>query len=515
MKYAWLQNYLDSVCDNAPQRKQLLTWLSLALVSHLYFIDQPSWNQLSRLALTRAIVEHGSFQIDDYHDPTGDKSWREGHFYCDKAPGVSFLAVPGYAIFAGLRLATGRELPTYQVEPLDPLDKASGNLPAPADMLPGDKLILSSSTRAALWAAKASAILPGLAFGLAALFWLARRLGASFSLAALVTATYGFATPAFAYATAFYGHRPTADGLLVAFALICSRPFTTTKARLVGICLGLAVLCEYPSAVPAIFLTLWVALRHGWRPLLQMVLCAAPFALLLAFYHWVAFGSPLSTGYDWVYLPEFADGMRVQYGIRAPDLNVLAELTFGSYRGIFTLCPVMLLATWGFLRSYPRFTSASMPNALGASAYASALAIIVFELCLSAGYYMWDGGAAFGPRHLLPALPFLSLGLVFSYRHAPRLTIALATISACIAWLATVARPEAPQTGHPVWDYAVSMALARGIDEAPSTLGHLVGLPGLWSLVPLLALWALAWPPPAKADLQSNDCESPPHSPTS
>ena len=40
-----------------------------------------------------------------------------------------------------------------------------------------------------------------------------------------------------------------------------------------------------------------------------------------------------------------------------------------------------------------------------------ALAIVVIVLSVNASYAYWDGGASTGPRHSVPAIPFLALGL--------------------------------------------------------------------------------------------------------
>ena len=61
---------------------------------YAYFYQGGGWNQNSRFDLTRALVEQGTASIDDYQANTGDKARVNGRFYCDKAPGVSFLAVP-------------------------------------------------------------------------------------------------------------------------------------------------------------------------------------------------------------------------------------------------------------------------------------------------------------------------------------------------------------------------------------------------------------------------------------
>src|SRR5207253_1799169 len=56
-------------------------------------------NQFSRFGLTVSLVEHGRVDIDDYHELTFDKAKKDGHYYCDKAPGLSLLAAPAYALF--------------------------------------------------------------------------------------------------------------------------------------------------------------------------------------------------------------------------------------------------------------------------------------------------------------------------------------------------------------------------------------------------------------------------------
>jgi hypothetical protein len=53
----------------------------------------------------------------------------------------------------------------------------------------------------------------------------------------------------------------------------------------------------------------------------------------------------------------------------------------------------------------------------------------VFYLLLNSGYFMWWGGASFGPRHLIPMLPFLGIPLVFIPRRLFPLVIILGVIS--------------------------------------------------------------------------------------
>ncbi|MEM9453939.1 MAG: hypothetical protein AAGF11_07155 [Myxococcota bacterium] len=484
----------------AEHRARLLP-LGVALtLTYGYFVGQPAWNQNSRLALTRALVEQRTTVIDRYHVTTGDKSYRDGHFYCDKAPGASWLATVPYALLYGLRRVTGGELPDVRVRPLDP----QGSVPEPDARQPGDALVYNLAHRIALYlCGLLTGVLPTVAAA-AAVFLLALRQAAGCPRTAVVVAlTFALATPAFPYATVFYGHALCGCALLWAFALVAlddPEPAADLAAGRrplwVGTLLGAAVVTEYPAAVPALMITGLALWRHGPSFGLRVVLGGIPWALALAAYHVAAFGHPLSTGYDFVYREEFAEGMRVRYGIHAPDPQALWQLLLGSYRGLFYLSPVLLLAAWGLWpRASLRGRADEDPGqGLPRPAMHTALAIVAFYLLLNAGYYMWDGGAAYGPRHLVPMLGLLMLGAGAGWRISPRLFVVLAAVGGLHMVLGAAATPEAPQHGNPVWEYA--WPRARGAEAAvpgrATNLGLLLGLPGLLSLVPLLAPWLWA-----------------------
>src|SRR5690606_22620930 len=323
----------------------------LLLCTFGFFVGPPAWNQNSRLALTRALVERGELAIDEWHVTTGDKSWRDGHFYSDKAPGVSLLATLPYAGYYAVRRATGAELPEVRVVPLDPAVAAADRAPDPEHREPGDVLVYNAAQLVALWLCRMVVVsLPTLAA--AALFYLLmlRELGGDRTHATWVTLAWVLATPTLGYACGFYGHQLTGSLLIASFALVVlsdDRPPTPGLGLTIGSLLGWAVLSEYTAAVPVVLLLGWASWRRGLRMGVWMAIGGLPWALLLAGYHTWAFGGPLQTGYDFVYLDDFAEGMAVNYGIGAPKLEVIAQLLFGSYRGLFYLSPVLLLAAWG------------------------------------------------------------------------------------------------------------------------------------------------------------------------
>jgi hypothetical protein len=487
--------------------------VALALLcTFAFFVGPPAWNQNSRLALTRALVEHGSPIIDEWQVTTGDKSFRAGHFYSDKAPGVSLLATVPYAGFFLVRKVTGGELPSVRVEPLDPAIEAAGLTPAPEDAEPGDVLVYNPATRVALWLCRMLVVSLPTAFA-GALFYLLmlRELGGDRRAATWASLIWLLATPALGYACGFYGHQLVADLLLASFALVVLAEGHARASPgfglLVGSLLGWAVLCEYTAAIPVVLIVAWAAWRRGLRDAAWICVGGLPWALLLAGYHVWAFGGPLKTGYDYVYLEEFAVGMADNYGIGAPKLEVLAQLLFGSYRGLFYLSPVLLLAAWGLglrlVAGERALEGAQTPTSHGPPLRRAdlvlAAAIVAWYLLLNSAYYMWDGGAALGPRHAVPMLGFLALGLGPALRRVPWATAVLAAVSCLQIVLITAAGPEAPSYGNPIWGYAVPRLFAPDSTNTATTLGRLLGLPGPLSLLPLLALWWLLWPTGARA----------------
>src|SRR4051812_29956385 len=74
-------------------RRALWTLAAVLLVSYAYFYQAGGWNQNSRFALVRAILERHTLQIDAYQLHTGDRAISNGHYYSDKAPGTSLTAL--------------------------------------------------------------------------------------------------------------------------------------------------------------------------------------------------------------------------------------------------------------------------------------------------------------------------------------------------------------------------------------------------------------------------------------
>ena len=99
--------------SNFPART-LAILAAMLLLASAYFYQDPEWNGNSRLDLTRALVEQGKFQIDDFVAQPGwtteDRARFDGHYYSDKAVGSSLLAAPFYFLLLKVSAAAGAML---------------------------------------------------------------------------------------------------------------------------------------------------------------------------------------------------------------------------------------------------------------------------------------------------------------------------------------------------------------------------------------------------------------------
>ena len=462
-------------------------------VSYAYFYQAGGWNQNSRFALVRAILERRTLQIDAYHLHTGDLAFWNGHYYSDKAPGSSLLAVVPVALARGIDRLVG----------VDPED------------FPG---IAWTSYVAAVSTSGVGAVAAALA-----VFWLSRRWGASRPAALFASTAFGVATPAWCYATLFMGHALTAGCLMLAFAAAAEigEPLRDPHrpAWLIGLAGGWAVVTEFPAAVPvALIAALALAGARRAQPAGLRAVCgriaaggAIPAAVLLA-YNVLAFGSPFHLGYTSEADPRFDIMRRGLFGISTPEWWRLREILFGSYRGLLPLAPLMGAAPIGLV-----LLARARDRRLAAW---TAAAIAAFYVLLNASYFYWEGGWAYGPRHVVPALPFLALGLAPLWdagRAAGRTLLGGGWFwGAALTLIAVSTTPQPPAIVymHPVRELLwpafrdgdlslnhqtmvhrsadASKLRGGGVPHAAWNLGELAGLRGRASLLPLALVWAAA-----------------------
>jgi hypothetical protein len=422
--------------------------------------------------------------IDDYADNTGDKSLRSGHYYSDKAPGLSVLAATVW-------------WPIVH---------------AVADGKPRGRHIHLGAYLATLIGVG----LPS-ALGVAMLFRTAYRWGSSPWAAAALALAYALGTQALPYATLFYSHQLVAGLFLLALGLLVEgralgRPQAPGRLFLVGFLLGYAIVSEYPAALGAAV----VAAYGAWivRPSKRLLWMAAgatlPILGLMA-YHTAAWGGPFVTGYSFHVVPGRDTGGLLP-GVTLPDLRLLPKLLFSLERGIIRFSPWLALAVPGaflMLRS----------RTLRAEGIVCAT-VIVFFLALNCAQTLtpddWRGGAGLGPRYLVPSLPFYALAMVGLLAPSSRpgwlaegllrgllaaLFALVVVVSAGRMFVATAVAPEVSRVDDPFEDYLLPLwredrvgvnaaAFHHGERRTPKqawNLGERMGLSGRLSLLPLAA----------------------------
>lgn len=154
-------------------------------------------------------------------------------------------------------------------------------------------------------------------------------------------------------------------------------------------------------------------------------------------YHYVYFGGPFTTPYS-ASFPMNPDGdlgprttLNVGFnGFGMPSLASLWGLTLSPYRGLFTYSPVLIIAVYALAR---RIRDRSNVCRLE---WRIILAVFLFQFLFnSAMETFWSGGYVWGPRYLMPLLPFLMIPLGLAFRQTPALVIiGLGALSILIDW---------------------------------------------------------------------------------
>ena len=384
------------------KKEAVLVFLILAL-SYAYFYHDPGWNGNSRLDLSFAIVEEGRFTIDTYCDQpntfTKDLAVNNGHFYTSKAIGSSLVAAVFY-------------LPIYH------LGKLLGVHIAVAEL----KYVLT-----VLSIGLPSAIAGSL------MYVLARQVTGDRFRAFVLTMVANLGTMIFPFSVIFFGHQLAGALLFTAFFLV----FQIKKADvlrwkgrvfLIGFLLGFALITEYPVAPIILILTVYyffVIWRTPWKRSLAVLLPALgaliPIAIVL-FYNIAVFEQPIATGYNHSAVPEFQEQQSEGLvGIGWPDPAVIFYLTLHPALGLFWQSPVLILSLIGAWHMWRK-----SPYRLEAVVSISAFLSLVV---LFSGFYNWWGGWTFGPRYIIPMLPFLFLPLVYIPRRWFALVYILGAIS--------------------------------------------------------------------------------------
>lgn|GEM_PF-3115538 len=444
--------------------------LLVAVVSFLssaYFANAMNTaNVTTRMAVSLSIVQEHRLTIDPYAPYILDKAFDGRHFYSDKAPGMSLLALPAAA---------------FSVHVLYPAGTAWMNGKVWTNAYKNVAWICTFSTSGVM-----------VAIGSAALFLLALRLTGDAMAALFASTAYTVGMPTLGWASTMFGHAPSGAMLMTGYSLLVrTRPgASTARLAMAGFCLGLATLIELPAGMSAAIVTLgWLGmgLRDGIGSILRRgspVLIGGIAGLTPLFiYNTLAFGGPLAFGYS--YVVGF-DGMQTGFfGIGVPNLNVAGEVLFGAYRGLLPVAPIVVLvpiSLWACWQSNP-----------GVSVTCGI--VMLWYIALNSGYIYWDGGYAVGPRHLAPMLSFAALPMAFLWHRGAIVlrTALLVLLAASMAMAVTAAGVGMVPMYHyrnEVMDYFLPALRANRFTEISRSL-FAYGSP--LNALPVVALWVAAF----------------------
>jgi hypothetical protein len=429
-------------------------WLFLFLLS-VYLLSYSgvfhSIDEVSVVAMTESLVKHGGVSTDQvWWSNEGMvpqvRVGPDGHLYSKKGVGSALLGAPFYWL--------AMHLPA---------------LGAVQAMMVANALV----TAATAWLVYACIL----------------RLGYGSRVGALTAAGYGLGTMAWPYARYFFSEPLAALGLAAGFwgLLTAGQTGRARYASLAGAGLGLALLAKVSNGVTwPLFLVygLWIAWRQQRMVAVggkkrSAALAAAflvPLAaslLSLVAYNVVRTGNPLHMGYG------------ANEVFSTPLWRGLAGLLVSPGKSLFLYSPLLLAALFGIPALLRRHRSAALLS----------LGVVAVYPLFFARWFIWDGGWCWGPRFLVPVLPFMSLFLAPVVKRAlgpsRELTKALlATLGVLSVWVQTL--------GVLVDFNRYLLILAdKGIDLSPSLvhfqpelsplLGHLALL---WS-----GLWDVTWLP--------------------
>ena len=304
-----------------------------------------------------ALVEQQTIWLDDYlpyiQERTGEYTYMltetSGHVVTATPTASSALALPAIAVFSALGVDSG-------------------------DF---DAWLEAAMLTAALAAA-----------GSVALLFAALRRLTTHAIAAVATATYAWGTLTWGISgQALWQH---AGATLALAALLYS--LVSRRLILAGAASAAMVAFRLTTGVLALLLLPLVGRTRGeWGRFLIGLL---PYAVALAAFNTVVFGSPLEQGYG-------SGRVRSQLSLDADYvLRGAGGLLVSPGKGLLVYSPVLLFSVYGTIAGWR--TPLYRWSALAAAAY----------VVVSANHSQWHGGEAFGARRLVDVLPLLALLLV-------------------------------------------------------------------------------------------------------
>jgi 4-amino-4-deoxy-L-arabinose transferase-like glycosyltransferase len=421
-------------------KKETKLFLTLIFI-YFFFVQWYGWNEQSNFSLTRAIVEEQRFEIDSYANQTGDRSVYKSHYYTDKNPGLAFIASPIYSSWSLF----------YSVFPKDFKQKYSGDNKFVAEIK--DVVVISTYLDLGFFVFSAMILLTFFASSIfsALTAVLIYRISKSFTkekYSLLVAFAYGLGTIAFINALHFMNGSLAAFLSFLSFFILFSKSGKRFFA-LAGILAGLAIVVDQLIiliALPLLFYAFYKNKKNSALFLLGLAVGVMP----LLIYNLLNFDNPLTLALVYIDRSIFntahpgtlslsGNNLEKKFSMASfdftrileffhfepnPNPYVMLRLLFYPYRGLFIYSPILLLSFIGIILMLKKYKAESI----------LILFILFSFLYIISMSSSWWGGYCFGPRYLLPVIPFLTIPLAFvfnkfGYKILPILLISIFIVS--------------------------------------------------------------------------------------
>lgn len=311
------------------------------------------------------------------------------------------------------------------------------------------KLVGAESVGMVLWLG------PILLAGTAVIFYsLSHKLNFQRSTGTITTLMFAFATMALPYSQTIFGEMLAMFGLLLALWSMLTIHSTHHVSRYAFLCgLGVAFAIGINAVYAAVALVFGLFILFGFnvkthrsretcnqnqRIIKILVWYALPILLLgvvLLVYNQIRFGDWLTTGYN------FEPG---QEGFTTPLWWGLAGLLLSPARGIIWYSLPVILGLIGLPTFYKRERPLSWLM----------LAVIGVQLVVFSLWWEWWGGYGWGPRFLLPVVPYLlvfALPFVETAVHGSRLAQVVIILVALVGVLVQVAGVDVDANRYEQW----------------------------------------------------------------
>jgi hypothetical protein len=370
-------------------RGELKIFITLFLI-YSFFIYWGGYNENSRLALTRAIVDEGKLEIDSYANLTADRAFYNGHYYSDKIPGTSILAIPPYSISKFLVSSKSFE-DNFYIKYV-----GKNRIPILEPIGLGDMrylMIIITIFTSSFFGALFSLIF----YKLIAKFIINKNSRLFF------TTLFCLGTMIFPHSVIFWESVPAIFLSFLAFYILYRKNKKGWLTFLAGVLSGFSIVVS-SLAIPLLIIFLIYCILNRKNYILFCIGILIGILPIIS-YNVTIFGrlTYISFYKDpsiWVIRQRDVSSILKQILINAKSIPfILIRVLFYPFNGLFFYYPIFLLSFSGILKMYKKFKLDVI----------LIISIFLLTLLLTTLTKIQFFGAFFGPRLMSLALPFLAL----------------------------------------------------------------------------------------------------------